>query len=118
MRCRFATKQLDELRTEMMNLKVQLPQMQERIKGFEAELGNEQDPARRNQLEAELKAFKQMHESQVSRQQQLQEREAQLTAQLQVEQSTLSSLTDQLQEIEREIERQMAEAKPSPALKD
>lgn len=112
------TRQLDDLQTEVSNLKVSLPQMQERVKSFEIELENERDPARRSPLDAELKAFKQMVELQVSRQQQLQEREAQLTSQLQTEQGTLNGLVDRLQEIERDMERQVTVGRPSPTNKD
>lgn len=112
------TRQLDDLRTEITNLKINLPQMQERVKGFEAELENEREPARRNQLDVELKAFKQMVEVQASRQQQLQDREAQLIGQLQTEQGTLNGLMDRLQEIERDMELQVTNVKPSPTKKD
>lgn len=107
-------KQLEETRTEAASFKAYLPKMEEQLRDLEMEVGNQQNPAQRNQLEAQAKAVKQMLEAQAIQQQQLQERESQLAAQLQAEQATLATLNDQLQTIERELEHSINDGRPGP----
>jgi len=89
-------RQLDELRLDLSNMETHLPEMQERVKNFETQLEGEQEPARKSQLESEMKAFRSLLDQQVSQHQLLQERESQLNVQLQTEQAKLDELNQKL----------------------
>lgn len=101
------TTQLYVLRTELTSGRSQILHLQDRLRTFETELGNEQDQTRRSQIDVERRTLQQIIDAQLAHQQQLQEREANLSVKLESEQATLSTLMGQLQTVEREMERQL-----------
>ena len=78
--------------------------MQERLRNLEAEMNSEPNPARRTQLEAEVKAMRQYFDALNTDEQQMQERARQLAAQLLTEQAMLQDLTTQLKDVEQSLE--------------
>jgi chromosome segregation ATPase len=99
--------QIEELRNQQTQFRAQQPQMQERLRSLESEINSETNAARRTQLEAEANAMRQFFDGLGKDEQQIQERERQLTTQLLTEQATLDDLTRQLKTIEESLDSLM-----------
>jgi hypothetical protein len=80
------------------------------LKQAELRVGQEQDPARRKQIEATVARLSAELEPQGVREQQQQAQEIQLSSQLQTEQAKLNDLSDQLDALDRKLR----EEQPTP----
>ena len=81
------------------------------IQQFESRISQEQDPTRRKALELEMKGFTVELEQQTLHEQQEQAQEIQVSGQLQTEQAKLTELSDQL----NELDKQLQQDQPTPA---
>ena len=98
------SRQLDQLRDQLTRSTSDAGQTAANITRMESILNQEQNEARRKDLESEIKRLKSASEDIATRNQQLQARESQLAAQLQTEQSKLTELNDRLDGFERMLQ--------------
>jgi predicted nucleic acid-binding Zn-ribbon protein len=97
------SRELEGVRSQLVNVRENRAQTAERIKDLEEQINQTADASRRAQMERQLNLTKQGVSSQSRREDQLRDRETQLGGQLQVEQSKLSELEGQLGNLEREL---------------
>jgi SMC interacting uncharacterized protein involved in chromosome segregation len=98
-----ATRELQTLRLQLDNAKFSRTQFVERAKETQEQLDQEQDQKRRNMLEQQLKEFKIIMSTQSQQDERQRDREVLLTTQVQAEQLKLDDLTNQLDNLEREL---------------
>jgi len=98
-----ATRELQTLRLQIDNAKFSRTQFVERAKETQEQLDQEQDQKRRNMLEQQLKEFKIIMSTQSQQDERQRDREVLLTTQVQAEQLKLDDLTNQLDNLEREL---------------
>ena len=97
------SRDLDDARLQLTNMKAAAPQMQEQLRAMESILVQEHDAQRRSQLEAEVNNYRSTLALQTMQQSQSQEREGQLDAKLREEEVALKKLKENLLGIEREV---------------
>ncbi|HLA10583.1 MAG TPA: hypothetical protein VJ023_08300 [Pyrinomonadaceae bacterium] len=95
---------LENVRTRITDLKNARPQMEEQIKYAEEVMANAAEPNRRNELEREIKEMKARLASWSRDEEQLREREAELTSELQIEQNRFIELNSQLENMIRQLD--------------
>lgn len=105
-------KDLEETRSKIADLKVTTTRMTEFIKDLEIQIRNEMFPARRVELEKQLRMLKIELEALQQLQQRQQEREGVLNSQLQFEQARLRELNAKLDALEDEFDRPAPGSKP------
>jgi hypothetical protein len=103
----------DEASRFRMYLPLQQAEIQNRLKGIEANLNDALDANTRRAREGELEVTKQRLGMMAQEETRLRENESQLAAQLQIEQAKLGELNDQLDAMQRELEMPPSENKPS-----
>lgn len=96
-------REVDAVRSQLLSLRDAMAQASERVKELEELTGQTSETTLRARFERQLNVSKQALNSHTRREEQLREREAQLTAQLQTEQAKLTELEDQLVTLEREL---------------
>jgi len=96
-----------------MYLPLQQTEVQNRLKEIEANLSETLDANTRRAREGELEIAKQRLGLMAQEETRLRENESQLTAQLQIEQAKLAELDDQLDALQRELEKPPVENKSS-----
>lgn len=104
------SRQLQDCRETLASIASNKSQTAGDLKQAELRAGQEQDPARRKQIEATLVRLSAELERQGAHEQQEQAQEIQLSSQLQAEQAKLNDLSDQLDELDRKLR----EERPSP----
>lgn len=108
------TRDLDETRNILAENKANQSRLEETLKELERQVRQEGFPARRTELERQLRVTKIEVEPLSIRESRLKDRENQLMALLQFEQSKLLDLNGKLDELEREFDAQAALEKPAP----
>ncbi len=98
------TKDLEETRTKLAELKVTGMRMTEFTKDLEIQIRNQMFPSVRVELEKQLRMLKIELDALQTLQQRQQERETVLNAQLQMEQTKLRELNDKLDALEDEFD--------------
>jgi predicted nucleic acid-binding Zn-ribbon protein len=106
------SRELEDYRNQIAELKSHQSRLGEMLKELETQLNREADLVRRVEIDSQYKMLKFEMDQQAQREQRQREREAQLQAQLQAEQSKLGELNDRLDALEREIEGQQNADKP------
>jgi hypothetical protein len=107
-RLRWAREEASRFR---MWMPMQQAEIQNRLKGIEADLSETLDAKTRRAKEGELELTKQRLGMMGQEETRLRENESQLTAQLQIEQAKLAELNDQLDALQRELETPPSENK-------
>lgn len=97
-------KELEETRTKLADLKVMITRMTEYTKDMEIQIRNEMFPAKRVEMEKQLRMLKIEVEALQTLQQRQQEREVLLNMQLQTEQTKLRDLNDKLDALDDELD--------------
>lgn len=106
------TKDLDETRNKLAELKISQTRMTEIIKDLEIQIRNEMFPSRRVELDRQVKMWKIELEATQTLQQRQQEREGVLNSQLQMEQAKLRELNEKLDALEEEFDGPRPVSKP------
>jgi len=97
-------KELEETRTKLADLKVMVTRMTEYTKDMEIQIRNEMFPAKRVEMEKQLRMLKIEVEALQTLQQRQLEREVLLNMQLQTEQTKLRDLNDKLDALDDELD--------------
>jgi hypothetical protein len=96
-------READSVRGQLLSVRDALAQAADRVKESEEQIGQTPEAALRARFERQLVLSKQVLNSHTRREEQLRERETQLTAQIHIEQVKLSELEDHLGNLEREL---------------
>jgi chromosome segregation ATPase len=99
------TRSLENVRTRLADLKNARPQMEEQIKYVEELIESGKEQNRRAEVEQQVKEMKSRMSSWSREEERLRERDAALSTELRVEQTILSDLQGQLDNMVRELER-------------
>ena len=100
------SKQYQDCHSTLTSIASNKSQMAADLKRGEAVVGQEQDPARRKQIEMELSHLSADLERLGVREQQEQAQEIQLASQLQAEQAKLNDLSDQLDALDKKLQQE------------
>lgn len=96
-------REVEAVRSQLLSVREAVAQTTERVKELEDLNSQTSEAALRTRFERQLNLSKQVLNSHTRREEQLRERETQLTAQIQIEQAKLGELEDQLANLEREL---------------
>ena len=96
-------REVESVRSQLLSVRDALSQAAERVKELDELTGQTSDASLRARFERQLNLSKQVLNSHTRREEQLRERDTQLTAQLNIEQAKLVELEDQLTNLEREL---------------
>jgi endonuclease/exonuclease/phosphatase (EEP) superfamily protein YafD len=96
---------LDDARANLVRITEAQRRASEMFENLEAAVPSESDPARRRQLEAELKSLKQQIDVQSSEEQFLRNQESSLQASYDTEQARWLEISNRLDELERSLAR-------------
>ncbi|MBL8186512.1 MAG: hypothetical protein JNK38_00815 [Acidobacteria bacterium] len=107
------TRDLAELQMQMNEAASNRPRLAERLKELEASINQESDTARRANLTMEYKDLKFNLAQRDEWEQQQRDHEAQLNRLLQVEQAKLSEYNEQIDSLQRDLERLLISDKPA-----
>jgi hypothetical protein len=102
----------EEVRNLIADIKLHQTRNAEIIREMETQIRNEGFPARRAELERQLRFLKMEIEPLNLREQRQREREIQLAGQWQIEQAKLAALNDRLDALEREAEIEASPERP------
>ncbi len=97
---------LETVRTQLLNSKRFHSEMEDRIKELEVQANQETDPTRRASLDRQFRESKRNFDGQIQWEDGLREKESQLANQQLLEQGKLNELSDRLEGMERELEKQ------------
>ena len=106
--------QLEELRNQSSDNRLNQAQLAERFKEIESRISQERDPNLRSELEKERRELKNLIDQHSVWEERQREKENQLLAQQQIEQDKLTKLNDRLDALERELEGQSRATDPDP----
>src|SRR5215813_14045440 len=106
------TDRLRETRDRMASMKMGQTETQYELKKMEDHLSQQTDVGVIRDVEEQIDRFKNRLGAQAQEEARLRENESQLVAQLQIEQSRLSEFNDQLDALQRELEKPPVESKP------
>ena len=106
------TDRLRETRDRMASMKMGQTEIQYELKKMEDHLSQQTDVGVIRDVEEQIDRFKNRLGAQAQEEARLRENESQLVAQLQIEQSRLSEFNDQLDALQRELEKPPVESKP------
>lgn len=106
--------QLEELRNQSSDSRLNQAQLAERFKEIESRITQERDSSLRSELEKERRELKNLIDQHSVWEERQREKENQLLAQLQIEQDRLSKLNDRLDTLERELEGPSRATEPNP----
>jgi len=95
---------LDNVRLQLVNLKMSRTQAEARVKDLEDQMNDETESARKVQIERQYKDQKRNLDVQIKWEDQQRERETQLNIRLQEEQAKLTEINNRLDTLERELE--------------
>jgi chromosome segregation ATPase len=102
------TGKLEQVRNEIAEMDLQLPQAAERIKLMEGVASEEAvGSGPRKAFDSEVTEMKSQLDNSKKRQSQLRDREAQLTQQLNIEKAQLDELDNRMEMLDRELESEM-----------
>jgi chromosome segregation ATPase len=108
------TRDLENIRDQIGETKLQQLKSAETLREVETQLSREQISARRNDLLLQQRLLRFEVEKFNQQEQRLRDREAQMAAQVRIEQSRLDELTDKLDTLERDLERQETPGRIQP----
>ncbi len=108
------SRELEETRNLATNINVDQKRLDETIKELEKQARQEAFPARRAEIEKQMRLLKVEQEPLTLRETRLKDRESMLLAQLSFEQAKLNELHGKLDELEREFETAAALERPVP----
>jgi hypothetical protein len=98
-------RELETIRTQLLNSKRFHSEMEDRVKELEAQANQETDPTRRAMLDRQFRESKRNLDGQIQWEDALREKETQLANQQSIEQGRLNELSDRLEAMERELEK-------------
>jgi chromosome segregation ATPase len=105
------SRQLEDVRDQIAKSATEEANLASHVKGVEEQVAQEQDPARRKQMENELKHLRTLREKTEQKginEAQQRARESELAGRLQTEQARLNELNDRLSTLERQLESPQA----------
>jgi len=100
----FLSGKVEQIRNEIAEMDLQLPQAAERIKQLEAMAAEDALSADKRKIDLEITDFKSHLENSKKRQSQLHDRETQLTQELTTEKGQLDELLSRIELLDRELE--------------
>ena len=106
------TDRLRETRDRMASMKMGQTEIQYELKKMEDHLSQQTDVGVIRDVEEQIDRFKNRLGAQAQEEARLRENESQLVGQLQIEQSRLTEFNDQLDALQRELEKPPLESKP------
>ncbi|HWQ34857.1 MAG TPA: hypothetical protein VNQ79_18585 [Blastocatellia bacterium] len=108
------TRDLENIRDQIGETKLQQLKSAEMLREVETQLSREQISARRNDLLMQQRLLRFEVEKFSQQEQRLRDREAQMVSLVRIEQSRLDELTDKLDTLERDLERQETPGRIQP----